>query len=77
MRRKQGDRLRIVLLPVTSKTSPGRSMRAASGTNGMDGLGQSGSQLSSLYPPITYASPAADCLVRLLAFLRRTGCIRR
>ena len=38
---------------------------------------QSGSQLLSLYPPTTYASPAVDCLVRLLAFLRSIGRIRR
>ena len=32
-----------------------------------------GSKLSSLYPATRYASPAVDCVVPLLAFLRRTG----
>ena len=45
----------------------------ASGTNGMDCPGFAGSHPSSVYPPTTYTSPVADCLVRLLAFFRRTG----
>ena len=43
----------------------------------MEGRGLSGSQSSSRYPPTTYASPAVVCLVQLVTFLRRTGCIRR
>ena len=45
--------------------------------NGMDSPGLAGSHSSSLYPPTTYTSPTADCLLRLLAFFRRTGCISR
>ena len=43
----------------------------------MDSPGLAGSHPSSLYPPATYRSPAADCLLRLLAFFLRTGCISR
>ena len=39
----------------------------------MDGPEFAGSHPSSLYPPTTYTSPVVDCLLRLLAFLRRTG----
>ena len=41
----------------------------------MDCPGFTGSHPSSLYPPTTYTSPVVDCLVRLQAFFRRTGCI--
>ena len=39
----------------------------------MENPGYSGFQLSPLYPPTTYTSPVADCLVLFLAFLCRTG----
>ena len=39
----------------------------------MDCPGFAGSHPSSLYQPTTYTSPVVDCLLRLLAFLWRTG----
>ena len=50
---------------------PGLAGPEPSGT--INDLGQHFHHPSSLYPPTTYTSPAADCLLRLLAFFRRTG----
>ena len=59
-----------------SRMSPYKNIREAGGPDSMDSPGQSGFQSLSLYPPNKYAWPAADCVVRLVAFLCPTGSSR-